>query len=362
MERPTRSGVAPDREPFAGRVSSGAGSVFRSISIGISISTISISTSISISVVRAVFGSLVRSVVRSVFRSDSGSVVRSVSALALAVTACGCGSSALVPEGDATFARAMDRLERTNAEVEALNAPPRERLQFMQAESFYRYRFSTNRGTASVMAEAAAAATDLPILQSLSGSLDVMDLRLRSADAAVQLWETLLKRNPDSRLKPLVLYRLGFAYRNTVASGLPRDSGDEAFDELEKTSPPPPPELAQAAAEARCLPWKSKDRSATLSLVPGMGQFYVHDYASGAARLGIALAAAAAIIVPIVMGAQRGSDLTWRQDWPLLVSGTAGLIVLSFDYTSSYEDAQKGVVHWNEREEAKFEDTHPPAP
>jgi hypothetical protein len=273
----------------------------------------------------------------------------------------GCTTSALIPDGDATYEHATDRLERTATTVTTSGAPAREQLAFLQAESLYRYRFSPEkRGTASVLAEAAAAATDLPILQSLSGTLDVMDLRLRSADAAVQLWETFVRRHPQSLLKPLALYRLGFAYRNTIASGFPRDSGDEAFDELARAGGPPP--LLEAAAEARCVPWKSKQAAATWSLVPGLGQFYVHEYGSGVARLAVALASAAAIIVPLVIAAERGSDLAWKHDWPLLASATAGLVVLSFDYTSSYEDALRGAVQWNEREEAKFEDEHPRVP
>jgi hypothetical protein len=286
---------------------------------------------------------------------------RFVFMLAVVAGSTGCTTSALIPDGDATQARAMDRLERTATTVTTSGAPVREQLAFLQAESLYRYRFSPEkRGAASVAAEAAAAATDLPILQSLSGTLDVMDLRLRSADGAVQLWETFLRRHPQSTLKPLALYRLGFAYRNTIASGLPRDSGDEAFDELARLGGPAP--LLNAAAEARCASWKSKQAAATWSLVPGLGQFYVHEYGSGVARLAVALASAAAIIVPLIVAADRASDLTWKHDWPLLVSGTAGLVVLSFDYTSSYEDALRGAVQWNEREEAKFEDEHPQVP
>jgi hypothetical protein len=281
--------------------------------------------------------------------------------LGVVAASTGCTTSALIPDGDATYEHATDRLERTAMTVATSGASTREQLTFLQAESLYRYRFSPEkRGTASVLAEAAAAATDLPILQSLSGTLDVMDLRLRSADAAVQLWETFVRRHPQSPLKPLALYRLGFAYRNTIASGFPRDSGDEAFDELARVSGPPP--LLEAAAEARCVPWKSKQAAATWSLVPGLGQFYVHEYGSGVARLAVALASAAAIIVPLVIAADRGSDLTWKHDWPLLATATAGLVVLSFDYTSSYEDALRGAVQWNEREEAKFEDEHPRVP
>jgi len=41
---------------------------------------------------------------------------------------------------------------------------------------------------------------------------------------------------------------------------------------------------------------------------------------------------------------------------------TTGLVVLSIDYTDSYRDAMRGVIQWNERAEAAFEDTHPLAP
>lgn len=273
---------------------------------------------------------------------------------------CGCTSSALIGNGDATFAHATERLERTAAVVERTDASANERLQFMQAEAFYRYRFRVQeRGTASVAAEAAAAVTDFPVLQSLAGSLDLIDLRLRSADAAVQLWETFLHRYPQSALRPLALYRLGFAYRNVGTTGLPRDSGDEAFDELLRQAPPPA--LAEAATAARAIRWKSKGAATSLSLLPGLGQLYVGETASGISRLAIAVAATAAVVVPIVIAAERSSDLTWRHDWPLLVSGAAGLVVLSFDYTSSYDDAMRGVVEWNERAEATFESAHPEA-
>jgi hypothetical protein len=42
--------------------------------------------------------------------------------------------------------------------------------------------------------------------------------------------------------------------------------------------------------------------------------------------------------------------------------GLGGVVILSIDYTSSYEDAMRGVVQWNERAEAAFEDAHPDAP
>ena len=38
-----------------------------------------------------------------------------------------------------------------------------------------------------------------------------------------------------------------------------------------------------------------------------------------------------------------------KLDAPLLALGLSGLIVLSVDYTTSYEDAMRGVVQWNEK-------------
>ena len=282
---------------------------------------------------------------------------------AIALGTCACGTSALVRDDDATFARANARLLRTTEEVDASGAPALERALFLQAEAFYRYRFdTTGRGGAAFTAEAAAAVTDFPALQALAGSLDLADLRLRSADAAVQLWETFLRRYPGSALRPLTLYRLGWAYRSVSISGLPRDSGDAAFDDLVRCPGSAPATMTEAVSDARAVHWKSKDAAARWSLVPGLGQMYVGERGSGALSLAVALAAAAAIVTPIVIGASRSSELTWRHDWPLLASGVVGLVVLSIDYTTSYEAAMRGVVRWNEREEQKFEDSHPNAP
>src|SRR6266581_3372486 len=62
---------------------------------------------------------------------------------------------------------------------------------------------------------------------------------VRAVDGAVQIWETLLERYPRSPLRPLTLYRLGWAYHSVAASGFPRDSGDQAFDELARSGAPP---------------------------------------------------------------------------------------------------------------------------
>jgi hypothetical protein len=116
------------------------------------------------------------------------------------------------------------------------------------------------------------------------------------------------------------------------------------------------------AREAKSVPWRSKDRATMYSLIPGLGQMYVGESRRGWARLGIAAVALAAVAVPAYAATQRADNLAWRDDWPLLLTGLAGLVTLSFDYTSSYEDAMSGVVLWNERMEAQFNRAHPAAP
>jgi hypothetical protein len=272
-----------------------------------------------------------------------------------------CASSVLVGANDTTFDRAQQRLQNTAAVVEALGPPRDERTLFLQAESFYQYRFAPPpRGGLSYAAEAAAAITDFPALQAFAASVDLVELRLRASDSAVQLWESLLARHPHSVLRPLTLYKLGWAYRSIGVTGLPRSSRDEAFDALAAEAPGTP--LAAWAQQAKAVPFKKKSTAAGLSLVPGLGQFYVGEKLSGATRLAVALAALAAITIPVYIAFERRTDLTWQRDWPLLATSVAGLVALSVDYTSSYEDAMRGVVLSNERSEASFQDGHPGAP
>ena len=282
-------------------------------------------------------------------------------ALALAGLAGACGHTPLVRPDDPVLDVSERRLARTAAAVDALQPPAPERQLFMQAEGFFRYRFEAPpRNVASSLAVVAAAVTDLPAFQALAGSLDMLDLRLRGADGAIHLWETLLARHPTTVLKPLTLYRLGFAYRNAGATGLPRESGDGAFDELIKTFPTS--NLAPLAAAAKTERWKSKDTATGLSLVPGLGQFYLGQHLGGTIRLTVGLASLAMIAVPIYVAYQRRSDLSWSRDWPLLATGLGGLVLLSIDYTVSYQDAMRGVVEYNDRVEADFETRHPEAP
>ena len=116
------------------------------------------------------------------------------------------------------------------------------------------------------------------------------------------------------------------------------------------------------AREAKTVEWKSKDAATAYSVVPGLGQMYVGEHASGSLRLAIALAAVAMIATPVYIGYQRRNDLAWGRDWPLLAIGLGGLVLLSIDYTTAYQDALRGVVEWNERAESEFERAHPEAP
>lgn len=287
---------------------------------------------------------------------------RSLSLLILLLTLCSCSSvSVLVPKDDPTFHHSQVRLLRTADEVAEIKAPSEENILFLQAEGFYRYRFEPpEKSATSFLLEAASAITDFPGFQSFAGSLSLLDIRTRSSDSAIQLWETFLLHYPKSRLKPLTLYRLGWAYRNVAAEGLPRNSPDEPFDELIKEQPDS--KLAALAFDAKSTEWKSKSTAAGRSLLPGLGQIYVGETKSGVLRLSIAAAAALAIAYPFIVSANRGSELKWPHDWPLIAAGLGGLIVLSFDYTSSYQDAMKGVVEWNERAEMDFEHRHSDAP
>jgi hypothetical protein len=280
--------------------------------------------------------------------------------LILNIVAC-APTSVLIKPDDQTFLESQKRMEHTISDVQQIDATGSEKALFLEAESFYRYRFEPpKRNTSAYLAEAAAAITDFPAFQSLAGSLNLLDMRLRASDSAVQLWETLLAHHPDTKLRPLTIYRLGWAYRYAGAEGLPRESPNEAFDFLIKESPNS--KLASLAIEAKEVPWKSKKTAATRSLLPGLGQLYVGETKNGVIRLSVAVASAIAIAVPLYIATRGDRELKWDKDWPLLATGLGGLIVLSFDYTSSYEDAMRGVIQWNERAESKFNSTHSEAP
>jgi hypothetical protein len=283
----------------------------------------------------------------------------------LAVTlAVGCGGSVLVRPDDQTFARAQQRLAHMAATPEVTAAPAAERSLFMQAESLYDYRFDPPaRGVGNYVAQTIAVATEFAPLQALASSVGLFELRLRVHDGAVQLWEMLLARHPTTSLRPLTLYRLGWAYRSVGVSGLPREGGDQAFAELIGQHPESP--LAALAIEARRVPHKSQDTAIALSLIPGLGQMYAGEVTNGAARLTAALACAAMIVVPSVLLYQRVNDrdgFSAGKDWPYVAVPFVGIILLNVVYTTAYQDAVRAAVQFNERAEEAFADRHPNAP
>jgi hypothetical protein len=276
----------------------------------------------------------------------------------------GCGGSVLVRPDDLTFARAEQRLARTVDAAEVTAAPAPERTLFLQAESLYQYRFDPPaRGLGNYLAQTIAVASEFAPLQALASSAGLFELRLRVHDGAVQLWEMLLARHPETTLRPLTLYRLGWAYRSVGVAGLPREDGDQAFAELIARHPQSP--LAALAVAARAVPHKSQDTAIGLSIVPGLGQMYAGETANGAARLAAALACAALIIVPSVLLYDRINDrdgFSAGQDWPYVAAPFIGIILLNVVYTTAYQDAVRAAVQFNERAEEAFASRHPEAP
>jgi len=279
-----------------------------------------------------------------------------IAAVICTLTSACTTTSVLIPHDDATFAKAQKASLHIKKIVDRLNPPQSEKQLFLQAESFYQYRFSPPpKSSGKYLAEAASAITDFPGFQSLAGSLDMEDLRYRAPDSAVQLWETLLKEHPKTTLKPITLYQLGWAYRNVGAQGLPRSSPNEAFNELIQAEPNS--DLAKLAQEAKQQPYKTKEEAGVRSIIPGLGQLYLGETQSGYTRLGIAFASLVAIAVP-AYHAFKGNHNSVAST----AIGLGGLITLSFDFTDSYEDAIHGVVRWNEKIESDFKQRYPSAP
>lgn len=265
--------------------------------------------------------------------------------------------------GDTTdkLTRSSERFERSLHLADAVGAPPEETALFDLGTAFYDCHFDLPpRSWSSYATQAAAAALDFPALQSVAASLDLEDLELKLYDGSVQVWETLLKLHPQTKLRPLTLYRLGWAYRNVISSNFPREEPDEAFDLLIKDYPASP--LAELAKDAKTIPWKSHDTATTLSIVPGLGQMYAGEYLNGSIRLGIGLGAATMVLGPSIIALNRGKDLEWKHDWPLLLLGLGGLMLLSVDYSLAYTDAQRAVTEFNEAQQEQFESQHAEAP
>jgi len=278
--------------------------------------------------------------------------------LAVVLVIAGCSHSVLIPRGDDTYRRAIAHYQRTRQLVAASFASDDDQTMFMQAEAMFRYRFAPHRSRGALFAELLASATDLPMLEAVAGSLDLFALRLKTNDGAIQIWESLLDRSPTTPLRALALYRLGWAYRNHTVTGFV-GSTDVVFDALGREFPGS--QLAQLGLAAKHSPHKSPTTATAWSILPGAGQIYAGETRNGLVRLGIAVAATTAVIVPSVIAYQR-NNLSFGGDWPLLLTGIAGATVLAVDYTNSYNDALRAVLEFNERSERAFEDEHPDAP
>ena len=284
-------------------------------------------------------------------------------AAALAMSTCSA-SSILIRSDDQIYERSRQRLQRTRDLVEVEPAAKPEAPMFLQAEALYRYRFEPPpRSLGGYLAEGAAAAFDFPALQSIAASLDLFDLRLKANDGAIQIWETLLVRYPRTPLRPLTLYRLGWAYRNRITAGFPRDDPNQPFQELSKDYPTS--SLAHLAAEAEKVARKSQDSATHWSIIPGAGQIYAGEAGNGLTRVGIALGGIAMVVVPSVLAAvkaSRNEHISTGEGLAYAGVAVGGLVVLSIDYSLAYQDALRAVMQFNEREEMKFEDRHPDAP
>jgi hypothetical protein len=296
-------------------------------------------------------------------RSTASLSVLLCGCLAIASASAGCGGDVLIRKSDETYARALSRQARARAQIEASGASATETQMCLQGEALYQYRFNLPaRNAGSYLVQAAAVALELPVLQAFASSLDLFDLRLRTNDGAIQIWESMLAHYPSTPLRPLTLYRLGWAYRSRITPGFPREGPNDAFDLLIREHPTSP--LVPLATSAKAVPWKSQETATNLTIFPGLGQIYAGEKLNGATRLAIAVVAGAMIFTPAIIGYSRwrNDELTWRNDWPLLATAVAGLIVFSIDYTLAYQDALRAVMSYNEREERQFEDRHPDAP
>lgn len=274
--------------------------------------------------------------------------------MALALFLCACARSPLIRPDDPQFAAAQSRLVATQARVQREAVSPAESALFLQAESFYRYRWTVSlHDGRSYALQTVAATLDFGPFSALASTNGVGDLRLAAYDGAAQLYEAHLARFPQSPLAPLSLWRLGWSYRAGQSEGFPR-TDEDSFVELIKRRDP---QLSPLAAEARAAPWRSQDRAVALSVLPGLGQIYAGEVANGVVRMVLAAGFATLFTAPLVVAARHDS-LSWQQ----LAASTVGFVGLQVVYTTSYQDAQRAALDFDEREEAAFMAAHPDAP
>ena len=265
-----------------------------------------------------------------------------------------CAASPLIRPGDPDFERAQERLVRVAEQVRAEAASPREAALFLQAEAFFGYRYQLRlHGARSYAAQTLAAVLDFGPFSALAAGNGVADLRLQMYDGAAQLYEAHLARYPQSKLRPLALWRLGFAYRAGAADGFPRDEG-QALAELVSLQDPT---LSPLAALAQKVPWKSQDTAVGLSVLPGLGQIYAGETWNGVVRMVLAAAFATVFALPLVQALQHDS-LGWKR----IAVSTAGFIGLQVVYSTAFQDAQRAALEFDERQEAAFLSAHPEAP
>lgn len=278
---------------------------------------------------------------------------------ALLCVAClcwGCATAAPLRRDDPAFAAGQAHLRETAGRLVGTAPLAPDEALFLQAESFYDYRFRLRRARSagSYLAQTAAALTDFAPLTVMAASQGLFELRLRAYDGAAQLYRTLASDYPGSALRPLALYRLGWACRSTSEAGFPCAPG-EVLAELERDAPGSP--LADLARDAARVPSRSLDRATLWSILPGAGQLYAGEVLNGAVRLSVAAGFGALAVVPLV-----GMVRERRFGWVPTALSLAGIVGLEVTYTTSYQDAQRAVLDFNERQEAAFAAAHPDAP
>jgi hypothetical protein len=255
--------------------------------------------------------------------------------MAAAAAACACAPSALIKPEDPSFDQGSNGFQSSIHTVTGAIAGPDEAL-LLQAEAFYQYRFELGpQGSRAV-------------------SPGMGRFRMQAYDGAIQLYEALLQRCPDSARRPLALYRLGWAYRNVSLDGFPRDPA-QPLRELQKAFPKSP--LARLASEALAVPYKAPAKAAAWSLLPGAGQVYVGRWGNGCLRLSLASAFSAAMLVPPALMLRDQ-----RFNWAGALLSLSGLIGLQVTYGNANEDAKRLAVEFNEGQEARFRSAHLEAP
>ncbi len=282
---------------------------------------------------------------------------RRLAASCLLASLCsGCATTAPPLRDDRRFAEGQRRLRATAGRVAGGSELAPDEALFLQAEAFYDYRFELKRtrSPGSYLAQTVAAFTDFAPLTVLAASQGLFDLRLRAYDGAAQLFTALASDHPESRLRPLALYRLGWACRSTSSDGFPCSS-PTSFGTLGRDYAGS--RLAARASLAEIVPSRSLDRATLWSILPGAGQIYAGEVWNGTARLSVGAAFGALALVPIV-GMVRAKRFGWL---PTALS-LAGVVGLQVTYTTSYQDAQRAVLDFNEAQEAAFEAAHPDLP